>query len=40
VEQELALAEFHHVLKPGGVLLFAGSADAYIWSATRQPASS
>ena len=32
VEQERALAEFHRVLKPGGVLLFAESTEAYIRS--------
>ncbi|WEY40143.1 class I SAM-dependent methyltransferase [Paraburkholderia sp. SUR17] len=32
VEQERALAEFHRVLKPGGVLLFAESTEAYIKS--------
>ena len=30
VEQELALAEFYRVLKPGGYLLFAESTEAYI----------
>lgn len=32
VEQEEALAEFHRVLKPGGVLLFAESTRRYIHS--------
>jgi len=32
VEQERALAEFHRMLKPGGVLLFAESTEAYIHS--------
>ncbi|MGV2288932.1 class I SAM-dependent methyltransferase [Trinickia sp. YCB016] len=32
VEQERALAEFRRVLKPGGVLLFAESTEAYIKS--------
>lgn len=32
VEQECALAEFRRVLKPGGVLLFAESTEAYIKS--------
>lgn len=32
VEQERSLAEFHRVLKPGGVLLFAESTEAYIRS--------
>ncbi|HVW50775.1 MAG TPA: class I SAM-dependent methyltransferase [Trinickia sp.] len=32
VEQERALEAFHRVLKPGGVLLFAESTDAYIKS--------
>lgn len=32
VEQEQALAQFHRVLKPGGLLLFAESTDAYIKS--------
>lgn len=32
VEQHEALAEFHRVLKPGGVLLFAESTRAYIHS--------
>ncbi|MGF0241433.1 class I SAM-dependent methyltransferase [Rhodococcus sp. IEGM1300] len=30
VEQDLALAEFYRVLKPGGYLLFAESTEAYI----------
>lgn len=32
VEQEAAMAEFHRVLKPGGVLLFAESTRRYIHS--------
>jgi len=32
VEQEAAMAEFFRVLKPGGVLLFAESTKAYIYS--------
>lgn len=32
VEQEAALAEFHRVLRPGGIMLFAESTRAYIHS--------